>query len=274
MTSFIPFNERGYVSHSSVAAYNNCQTKWFKMYMQGKTDRTSDAQRQGTLWHSMIDMLSRDDNPLAVVDSIMQEEYDTSITQDERNQTENWHAIFSILLPAYLDKYGQDDEREHEYNITRSPLAIKGYIDGIKGNGIVEDKLLNKHFFNATAIASLHTNQQIFLYLWVARELGLGNSLEYRVTLKPTINIRRKQKPETREEFEYRLYCDVRDNPAGYLWSTVFTKSDDQLDAFMKQFDTAMYDMHEMSDSPDPSPTRNTQACSMYGGCTFIKDCS
>lgn len=275
---FVPFNEKDYVSNSSVSTYNQCQMKFYKQYIEGKEDPPSPAQKLGTAWHSIIDRcveLNADSylTERLAVDQIMDPWIENAQTEDDVYYAINWKVIFGVLIGEYIRRYGLDDRREAAFNIPGQPKNISGVFDGISPSGIAEDKLLTRHYFNATAIAALNTNQQIFLYLWAARELGIAKDLEYRVTLKPTINMRRKQKPETSSDYEERLMEDVLSNPGSYFWSRVYRKTDKQLDDFMREFTAARNGMIRLANNEE-YPTTNRSACSMYGGCKFIGECT
>lgn len=276
--AFVPWEDKGYASHSSINTFNQCQTRFYKQYVEGKSSPSSPAQRLGTAWGNIIDscvQMQADSYPTQrlAVENVMQEWHDDASNEDDEYYAKNWHAVFNVLMPAYIERYGLDDSREVEFTIPTKHGNVHGLFDGIFEGGIAEDKLNTRYYFNAGAISALNTNQQIMLYLWAARECGYTPRLEYRVTLKPTIGMRRKQKPETMQQYEDRLAEDVMDNPGSYFWSKVYTKTDEQLDAFIESYQSAHFLANKVA-AKEIHPTRNTSACSMYGGCPFINECS
>ena len=266
-----------HTSASQLTNYTRCQTKWWIETIKKQRPPASTAQTTGTLWHQLLEhQHNNQTNTTESITSIITPEYDKATTEDQYHEVENIHAWFNILLPKYREYHPLEHEHNRELNFKLEhllPIPVEGCIDVVTNTTIADDKLLNARYHTATKRASLAIAPQTILYLLAAIELDLPRVFEYRVVYKPTINIRRSRQPETREDYEMRLWDHVEHHPERY-----FHTSQHELTEGMRHYYTSMLhaiikDQMELA-AGKRVPILNQNACTDYGGCYHLSTCT
>lgn len=262
-----------YISNSQVEMFNKCQMKWYYSYITRKKEPSSSNQLIGKLWSKLLEDSLLEDNLEYLIDSTISDQLARSETSEERETITRAASYYAIYLPEYRKHYPPDKElhREYSFDLDHLGFRIIGSIDAVSATNIIEDKFLTNRMIDARA-NMLQNTAQVLTYLSVSRQLGLPRSMEYRITVKPSINRRTKRQPETIEEYEYRLWEQVTTRPHEYFKAYPVSASDHQLDCWERQ----LYSTHQTMQSIEDGsiPLKNTAACLDYGGCYYIKECT
>ena len=285
-----PFPERAYVSHSSMVTYRNCELKWAYEYVHGYGRRHTTASRAiGSMWADLLesgnDWADKWDSLRARARAL----YNIYIYNNNKdnNTIYNYNPynieevvqlidqinILYVMIKIYRELYPIENIREYSFSIPiYNNIYYKGIMDGITDTSIIEDKYLSTMSWNNARKRSLVLDNQINSYLWAASKLGLPDTLDYRVTLKPTIKQRRSRSVETEEQFIERVESVVRDRVDTYFQVTPVYRSESDLDKWLANAEASI---KKMLDSVDDNVfVPNTSRCHDYGGCDFLDLCT
>jgi hypothetical protein len=277
---FIPFPERGYVSHSSIQLFLSCEEAWANRYLYGIDDPASSRGRdEGTAWSTVLEH-----GPTTRLDPQGQVCYDAghplykaleSFTNTyTKEYLDNLVDICNVYIEVYRELYkeGEETQREVEFILPiSSTLDAKGYLDALDSFGIIEDKFLLGNFIYKDIPKYMTVSSQQTMYLWAAREMGWPRSLSHRITVKPTINRRLVQNPETRDQYRERLEGVLRADTAKYFRSYDVERTDQQLDNWHELMTNVIRRMHVVAAEQKPIP--NHGHCTQYGGCVWMDRC-
>lgn len=250
---FVPFPDRGYISHSSTQLFGNCQQAWHYRYVEGVPSPPSRGQAEGKAWGAALE-----DNLPKVLEEIAIE----NIYQD----IEYLEDVCTTYIDIYRDIYGSDEEREIEYelDLPGTDFKVRGIIDANQGQFLVEDKFLLPLFIPRRMADILCFSPQETQYLWAASQLGLPDTLQHRITCKP--QIKRKQ-GEKRSEYRGRLAGKLVENQENVFRSYPAVRTQQQLDNHEDELRIHLARMLK------GEVVRNRSHCGQYGGCPFIELC-
>lgn len=198
-----------------------------------------------------------------------------------------------VLVPAYIDRYGQSllaearakghsivlTEREVEFD---DPILGVGRLDAVAnvaGRHVgMEDKLLNGGFWREANERQLRINAQVTAYFAAMRASGTPlDELRYRVTFKPTIKPNGRT-GETLEEYRKRLTDRVR-NEEGYAFREYqLYRSEAELDAFVARVQSVNRAIHRSKldlkrFGEAAFPANFGTSCTEFGECDFLELC-
>ena len=258
-----------YLSSSKISTWDACKRKFYWTYEEGieaKGDRTPQVMGRG--WSHVLE------HGADSLDAFYAPYVEAATTMKDVDDIAHQQAVIRVLHDAYRLKHPVMEQREVAFNIEEDGFSTHGYMDGILGNVIVEDKLLNGMFFGDAAVRALALDLQTTHYIWAAkRHMGIDVShLEYRVTIKPGIRRRTTRDPETANQFIDRLRSDVAARPDHYFRHYHLFRSDEELDDhFLELQETANTIEYTRSNQ---WWKKSRGQCGQYGGCQFLPLCS
>lgn len=276
---FKPFPERGYVSHSSISLFKQCQRKWAWRYIYNLDEGTTPARTMGKAWSHALDAeYSAAGQGINAIDTMYEAEMMSAHDQSAVDTLESQRTTLHALLTGYIRKYDMVENmqgwvRELEYNLpipTVDGITSKGYIDGAHHTReiLVEDKLLTPMWWGQSSVEALDLDEQVTEYFWA---MPWAKTMEYRVTMKPGIKRRTMRQPESPGEFAKRVVDDINERPDFYFRDYLLTRTEQQIAEHEEDkihTITQMLECVRLGVYP-----KTTRACSEYGGCPRINDC-
>ena len=203
--------------------------------------------------------------------------------QDEQDQAEKDATIVTAAARLYLSRYPvtENSQKEYEYRVQlRNPWTgaysrtfdLLGYADEIAEEDgqlvLIENKFVGQ--ISEVSIRRLPLDRQISLAAYgIWRATGREVSkVRYRFTRKPSI---RQKKGESVGEFCMRVERDYNERPDFYCEEQVIYRDQSQLARIEAE-------LWEWADQVREARkrhlwTRNTSACTDFGGCEFLPLC-
>jgi hypothetical protein len=279
MTDFIPYPERGYISHSSTRLYKECERKWAWKYIHGlEGGKPSRGRIMGKMFGEGLEAHynGHDGGWESHIESGYNDLVMGAGEQVEVDEYENQRAIVSSLVAGYVGVYPDKLQRELDFSvdIPSTDYTSNGFIDGVcyEGGYLVEDKLLVPQFWGDNNVKALALDDQVTGYHWAAWRDGIEIlDTRYRVTLKPGVRRRQSRNPETNAEFRTRVQEDIESRPEHYFREYKLSRTISDLVEYEAEMVRVIEQMDE-SVSKDVY-TQNSSNCAAYGGCEFLDTC-
>jgi hypothetical protein len=279
---------RGHLSHSSLSTLLACQQRAYWHYeqrMRPAVTKTSLA--LGRAFAEALEV-GDPDHAYHVVTSEAEAERAAAngspwIVVPDEQDVEVGAQIAREAARCYLNQYGtHDGTRELELRARiRNPAEngryslthdLVGRVDSVDLDAglLIEDKLVGQVDRKRLA-QRLRLDRQVSIGCYLIwRTTGVEiERVDYRVTLKPAIRLR---KGETHDEYLVRIAAEYATRPEHYLISEPVTRStDDYLRLEQELWRWAETVRDARRDGVWP---RNTGACMDFGGCQFLALCS
>ena len=209
--------------------------------------------------------------------------------QWEEDASKKRRAIVGAMVGAALKFWTEwPDKHELQFNVRlTSPRTgnsskrhrLSGVWDGV-WNGThphypgetVLGEWKTASVVNNDYMQRLEIDFQVSAYLWAAsRHYGRPvNKVIYRVVKKPTI---RQRKNESVFEYVERVFEDYEERPEHYLFSSVVTRTQEQLKDWHEQAWAVHRRLLEIKRGDVPA-IKNTQSCISRGRCPYFDLCT
>lgn len=269
---------RAHLSASQVSTLLACPQKYAYSYEEGiEPIALRPALSLGKAFQLAIEF----DDPEKGADAIYEER--SPRDQEEEDQAAKDAAIVKAAAQLYLSRYPvtENSQKEYEYRVRlRNPWTgrysntfdLLGYADEIAEEDgelvLIENKFVGQ--ISEVSIRRLPLDRQISLAAYgIWRATGREVSkVRYRFTRKPSI---RQKKGESVGEYLMRVERDYFDRPDFYAEEQVIYRDQSQLARIEAE-------LWEWADQVREARkrhlwTRNTSACTDFGGCEFLPLC-
>ena len=203
--------------------------------------------------------------------------------QTEQDQAEKDATIVKAAARLYLDRYPvtENSQKEYEYRVRlRNPWTgsysrtfdLLGYADELAEEDnelvLIENKFVGQ--ISEVSIRRLPLDRQISLAAYgIWRATGRSvTKIRYRLTRKPSI---RQRKGEDLGDFLVRVERDYFDRPDFYAEEQVVYR--DQASLWRTEAELWEWAEQVRASRKRALFTRNTSACTDFGGCEFLPLC-
>lgn len=264
-------------SHTQWSTYTDCGRKYYHSYIQRLEPVSKNAAQTMGAWFAKC---LENENPHA-----HQPDYKAAVagmtSEGDIDLLSQQYVQVQLLADGYLKKYAGTPKTHREVPFDDDLLGV-GFLDGVYVDGKkligVEDKLLNKRFFNDASSAKLAIDKQVTRYFAAMKRKGHPlHAMQYRVTFKPTIK-RDTRKNESLNEYAQRLHGRIQSEPESFYQSFTLYRSDEEIDAYLAQLQADRDEArraHRLYKKIGINAYRqNTNRCGDYGGCEFLPLCT
>jgi hypothetical protein len=274
--------EQELITQTELVTFGKCEKRWDNRYVKWLTTFTTHpALSMGSAFHAGLDERS-----VAAAVAYLEANNPTWEMWEE-DSSKKQKGIVSAMVLAALEWEHWPDKSEVQFKLPLpDPVTgnsskrhrMSGVWDGVwEGthpdfpDEVVLGEWKTASVVNQDYMQRLEIDFQVSAYMWAASQVyGVPvRKMVYRVVKKPTI---RQKKDESVDEYVLRVAEDYKGRPEHYLFQTIVTRTDEQIDEWHSQAWAIHKRMLQIKSGKLPA-IRNTQSCLSRGRCPYFDLC-